>query len=103
MEGRDIGTVVFPDAEIKIFLDADISARAERRHKEMIAKGINIDLEDLKKEILERDRANSEREIAPLKKAIDSLIVDTTGMTLDEQADYIAGLVKKFENSDLPE
>ncbi len=95
MEGRDIGTVVFPDAEFKIYLDASLETRAERRYRELVAKGVAIDLEELKKDIAERDRANSERDIAPLRKASDAIYLDTSGMSLDEQVSAVAGLIEK--------
>jgi cytidylate kinase len=94
MEGRDIGTVVFPDAEFKIYLDASIETRAKRRYDELIARGIEISLEELIKEVRERDRANTERELAPLKKASDAILIDTTDMTFDEQVAAIVALVR---------
>jgi len=93
MEGRDIGTVVFPDAEFKIYLDASIDVRARRRHAELSAKGCEVDLDVLRAEIAERDRANTERALAPLRKAADARVVDTSGMTLDEQVDAVVQLV----------
>ncbi|MFC1691939.1 (d)CMP kinase [Candidatus Latescibacterota bacterium] len=97
MEGRDIGTVVFPHAEFKIYLDASIDIRVKRRFNELIAKGIDIKLEDLRQEIIERDRANIERELAPLKKAHDAVVFDTSDMTLDEQVVAIVSHVRKAE------
>ena len=78
MDGRDIGTVVLPDAELKIFLVASVEERAERRYKENLEKGIPADLETLKKEIAERDYKDSHREVSPLKPAADSIHFDTT-------------------------
>jgi len=95
MEGRDIGTVVFPDAEFKMYLDASVDVRARRRYEELRAKGKNVEYETLRNEIIDRDRANSERAIAPLKKADNALVVDTTDMTLDEQVAVIVDTVKK--------
>jgi len=94
MEGRDIGTVVFPDAEYKIYLDASVETRARRRYGELRAKGVKIEFGDLKNEIVERDRANMERALAPLRKAPDAVIIDTTDMTFDEQVEAIVTLVK---------
>jgi cytidylate kinase len=94
MEGRDIGTVVFPDAEFKIYLDASIEVRAKRRFQELVAKGVEIKLEDLVEEIRERDRLNSERAIAPLKRAEDAVHIDTSGMTFDDQVEEIVKIVK---------
>ena len=95
MEGRDIGTVVFPDAEFKIYLDASLETRALRRHKELLAKGVDIGIGELQKEIAERDRANTEREIAPLRKAPDAIFLDTSAMTLDEQVSAVVDIVTK--------
>ena len=94
MEGRDIGTVVFPDAEFKIFLDASVEVRAQRRHKELTAKGTVIDYDILLDEIKERDRANIDREIAPLRRADDAVLVETTGLTFEEQVKEIVSLVR---------
>lgn len=94
MEGRDIGTVVFPDAEFKIYLDASIETRAGRRFEELESKGIKVSLRELVEEIMERDRANKERVLAPLKKAPDAVLIDTTDMTLEEQVATIVSLVR---------
>ncbi len=94
MEGRDIGTVVFPDAEFKIYIDASIEVRAQRRYKELLAKGIQIEIDDLTSEIKERDRLNIERAIAPLKKAEDAINIDTSDMTFDEQVFAIISIVR---------
>jgi cytidylate kinase len=94
MEGRDIGTVVFPDAEFKIYLDASIETRAERRHEELVSKGITVSRKELIEEIGERDRANIERALAPLKRAPDAVLIDTTDMTFDEQVATIVSLVR---------
>ncbi|MBT4485449.1 MAG: (d)CMP kinase [Candidatus Latescibacteria bacterium] len=93
MEGRDIGTVVFPEAEFKVYLDASIEVRAKRRYDELILKSVEVELDDLKQEIIERDRANIERSLAPLKKAPDAVVIDTTGMALEEQVEAIVSLV----------
>jgi cytidylate kinase len=94
MEGRDIGTVVFPDARYKIYLDASIEARASRRYEELRAKGVPITLEKLREEIGERDRANTERKLAPLRRAADAVYIDTTDMTFEEQVATIVSLVR---------
>ena len=78
-DGRDMGSVIFPDAEAKVFLTASARERARRRHKQLLGKGIDANLERLYSEIVERDRRDSEREIAPLKPAPDARIIDTTG------------------------
>ncbi|MGT2666175.1 (d)CMP kinase [Streptococcus rifensis] len=90
MDGRDIGTVVLPDAELKIFLIASVEERAERRYKENLAKGIPTDLEILKKEIAERDYKDSTREASPLKKAEDAIEFDTTGVSISEVVQFIS-------------
>lgn len=89
MDGRDIGTVVLPDAELKIFLVASVEERAERRYKENLEKGIPADLETLKKEIAERDYKDSHREVSPLKPATDSIHFDTTGIGITEVVKFI--------------
>ncbi|WP_066366515.1 (d)CMP kinase [Neobacillus fumarioli] len=93
MDGRDIGTYVLPNAEVKIFLLASVEERADRRHAENIKKGYPSDLEQLKQEIALRDKIDSEREIAPLKKAWDAVEIDTTSMTIDEVVEKIMTLV----------
>ena len=94
MEGRDIGTVVFPDAEIKVYLDASPEIRARRRHEEVTAKGIIIPFDVLLEEVIERDRLNMTREIAPLRKADDAIVVDSTNLSFDEQVQEILLIVK---------
>jgi cytidylate kinase len=83
-EGRDIGTVVFPDAELKVFLDADPEERATRRALELKARDAAIDVEKVKAEMVERDRRDRTRAVAPLKAASDAVIVDSTRLTIDE-------------------
>ena len=95
LEGRDIGTVVFPDAEYKFFLIADIHERAKRRMKEMEAKGEIVSLAELTKELEERDRKDSTREHSPLKKAEDAVELDTTCLSINEQVNRIVGIVTK--------
>jgi len=94
MEGRDIATVVFPDAEYKIYVDATVEVRAGRRYKELQAKGVAIELDTLIEEVKTRDRMNSERDIAPLKKAPDAIVLDTSGMSLTEQVQAIVDIVR---------
>lgn len=89
MDGRDIGTVVLPKAELKIFLTASIEERAKRRYKELTEKGYQINLEALKGEIELRDKLDSEREIGPLKQAVDALVVNTTNLTIPEVIEKI--------------
>lgn len=89
MDGRDIGTVVFPDAELKIFLVAKVEARAERRRKEMLTKGIEEPLETIIEAIKTRDNNDSTREISPLRKAEDAIELDTTELSIDEQCKFV--------------
>ena len=94
VEGRDTTTVVFPNADLKIFLTADISERAKRRHLEFQEKGINISLEDVESSIKNRDKIDSGRNISPLTQAEDAIVVDTTNLTIEEEIDRI---IKKVE------
>ena len=88
MDGRDIGTVVFPDADIKIFMIASEEIRAERRFKELQGKGINVEFQDVLDNIAERDEIDSGREISPLKKADDAFVLDNSAMTVSEQMEW---------------
>ncbi len=92
MDGRDIGTVVFPEAELKLFLTADIQVRAWRRQQELLEKGSLIDLDSIITNITERDRIDSSRKESPLLKADDALEIDTTHITIDEQVDEVVRL-----------
>lgn len=89
MDGRDIATNVLPNADVKIFLTASIEERADRRFKEMKAKGYDVDVEQLKQEIAARDKADSEREISPLVQAEDAELLDTSNMSIDEVVEAI--------------
>jgi cytidylate kinase len=89
MDGRDIGTVVFPDAELKIFLIATVEARAERRRKELSEKGIDESLESIIEAMRTRDNNDSSREISPLRKADDAIELDTTILSIEEQCDFV--------------
>ena len=89
MDGRDIGTVVLPHADLKIFLVASVDERAERRYKENLQKNIPTDLEKLKVEIAERDRKDSTRAVSPLKQAEEAILLDSTGKTIDQVAGFI--------------
>ena len=95
MDGRDIGTVVLPQAELKVFLVASVDERAKRRYKENMAKGIETDLEKLKEDIAARDYKDSHRETSPLKQAEDAIYLDTTGLTIEEVVDKIKEEAKK--------
>lgn len=94
MDGRDIGTVVLPNAQVKIFLTADPEERAMRRYKELVEKGSNVTFEEVLEDLKVRDYNDSHREIAPLKPAEDSVIVNTTGMTLEESINTIVKTVE---------
>lgn len=99
MDGRDIGTTVFPEAELKIFMTASPEVRAERRLKELLAKGENVSYEDVLHNLAERDRIDSSRETSPLAKADDALILDNSDMTLDDQIKWVkAVLADRFGN-----
>ncbi|MBD3110373.1 (d)CMP kinase [Bacillus sp. AGMB 02131] len=95
MDGRDIGTHVLPHAELKVFLIASVDERAKRRHTENLAKGFPSDLETLKQEIADRDRYDSEREVAPLKKAEDAIEIDTTSLNINQVAERIISLINE--------
>ena len=95
MDGRDIGTVVLPNADVKIFLTASVECRANRRYKELIEKGKEADYDKIAKDIEERDYRDSHREISPLKQADDAILVDSSDMTIDEVVDTIIGYCNK--------
>lgn len=95
MDGRDIGTVVLPDAQIKIFLTASPEARAERRYKELIEKGEKVNFQDVLDDINKRDYQDSHREIAPLKQAEDAILVDNSGCNLEEGAQLILDVISE--------
>lgn len=95
MDGRDIATVVLPDAEVKIFLFASPECRAERRYKELVEKGENVSFDDVLKDVNQRDYQDSHREIAPLKPSEESIIADTSELTLQESIDLIVNTIKE--------
>jgi len=95
MEGRDIGTAVFPDAEFKFYLDASVKERARRRYKELKAKGTVTSLEEIEKEIVIRDERDKNRKNDPLTQAPDAIYIDSTGMSVDENAKMLVDIVKK--------
>jgi len=96
MDGRDIGTVVFPDAELKIFLTASLEVRAERRFKELIEKGMEADFEQVKANLAKRDHIDSSRNDSPLKQAEDALLLDNSHMTLEEQMLWFREVYEKI-------
>ena len=95
MDGRDIGTVVFPNAQLKIFLTASVEERALRRYKELMAKGQDVDLAQLKEDIASRDKQDSERAISPLRQAEDALLLDTSHMNIEQVTAKILHLVEE--------
>ena len=97
MDGRDIGTNILPNAEVKIYLDASPDVRAKRRFDEMKNKGEKPDFESIKKNIIERDQQDMNRKLAPLKKADDAVLIDSSYMSIDEVVEEIVGLVKKAQ------
>ena len=97
MDGRDIGTVVLPDAQVKIYLTASASVRAERRYKELVEKGESCNLKKIEEDIIARDEQDMNREIAPLKQAEDAVLVDSSYMTIEEVVDKIIEIVEKVQ------
>ncbi|MEI6275380.1 MAG: (d)CMP kinase [Prolixibacteraceae bacterium] len=100
MDGRDIGTVVFPQAELKIFMTADAGIRAKRRYDEMTAKNENVDFQEILTNITERDRFDESREESPLRKADDAIVLDNSYMTREEQFEWILEKVKEKRSLD---
>ena len=94
MDGRDIGTCVLPNAQVKVYLTADSRVRAERRYKELQAKGEECDLDTIEKDIIERDRQDMTREISPLVQAEDATLIDSSHMTVDEVAEAVISLLQ---------
>lgn len=95
MDGRDIGTCVLPDADLKVYLTASSAERARRRYKEQVERGISCDLEQIEKDIIARDEQDMNRKIAPLKKAEDAILVDASDMTIEE---VVEKLISLYEN-----
>ncbi len=95
MDGRDIGTVILPHAQVKIYLTARARVRAERRYLEMVQKGEAADLDQIEKEIIERDYRDMQREIAPLKQAEDAVVVDSSDMSIEEVTDRILTIIRE--------
>lgn len=96
MDGRDIGTVVFPDAELKIFMTAGVEIRAERRYKELIEKGLSVSFEQVRENIVKRDRIDENRKESPLRKAEDAIVLDNSHMTPDEQMVWFNSVLIKM-------
>ena len=92
MDGRDIGTCVLPDADVKVYLTAGSAVRAKRRYEELLAKGAECDLAQIEKEIIERDERDMNRDISPLRQAEDAVLIDSSGMAIEEVVEKIIGL-----------
>ena len=92
-DGRDMGTVIFPDATVKVFLTASAEERARRRHNQLKEKGVSVTFDDLLREILARDARDAQRAVAPLKPAEDAVSIDTTGLTIEEVVERVLALV----------
>lgn len=101
MDGRDIGTVVFPDADLKIFMTASPEVRAERRYKELKEKGMRVNFKEVLENVNSRDRIDSGRKISPLRKADDALILDNTRLTVNEQMEWIKKIIREKFNCKL--
>ncbi len=101
MDGRDIGTVVLPEAELKIFMTAEAETRAERRYKELIAKGIAVSYNEVLDNVVNRDHIDSTREIDPLKQASDAVNIDNTHLTIEEQFQFLIGQVDKLVGTEV--
>ncbi|HEX2919730.1 MAG TPA: (d)CMP kinase [Bacteroidales bacterium] len=98
MDGRDIGTVVFPDADIKIFMTASVEIRAKRRYDELRAKGIDTNLDVIKNGIIARDIADENRDISPLRRAEDAIVLDNSRMTINQQMEWVREIIIKTGN-----
>jgi len=98
MDGRDIGTVVFPDAELKLFMTASVDIRAKRRFDELKAKNIIVDYEEIRRNIIARDITDENRDISPLRRADDAIILDNSKMTVEEQMVWVRQIIEKLLN-----
>ena len=96
MDGRDIGTVVFPDADLKFFMTSDIAVRVKRRFDELESKGIETTIREVEKNLLERDRIDSTRADSPLKQAEDAMMIDNTQLTREEQVEIMISMIEKY-------
>ena len=88
-DGRDMGTVIFPDAVLKVFLTASVEARAARRHKQLIQKGFSANIDNLLRDLRERDERDSNRAVAPLRPAADAILLDTSSLSIDQAVDQV--------------
>lgn len=94
MDGRDIGTVVFPDADLKIFMTASVDIRAKRRYDELRGRSIEVGFEEIKRNIISRDIADENRDISPLRRANDAIVLDNSRMTVDQQMEWVRNLIE---------
>lgn len=94
MDGRDIGTVVFPDADLKIFMTASVDIRAKRRYDELTGKGVSVNFEEIRKNIVARDITDENRDISPLRRADDAVLLDNSRMTVEEQMVWVRQLIE---------
>jgi CMP/dCMP kinase len=99
MDGRDIGTIVFPDADIKIFMTASVDIRAKRRFDELKAKGLPIDFEEIRRGIIARDIADENRDISPLRRAEDAIVLDNSRMSVEAQMNWVKDIIYKKINA----
>ena len=95
MDGRDIGTTVFPDAELKVFVTASAEVRAQRRYDELMCKGMPADYADILKNVIERDYIDSHRDVSPLRAADDAILLDNSEMTLEQQQEWLRKKVEE--------
>jgi len=102
LEGRDIGTVVFPDAEAKFYLTASVDVRADRRYQEHVTRGDSIDREAVRREVVQRDERDTQRPVAPLRRADDAVLVDSSSMSIDEVVSAIVQRVRALEADQAP-
>lgn len=98
MDGRDIGTVVFPDADLKIFMTASVDIRAKRRYDELRSKGMDVNLKEIRNNIVARDITDENRDISPLRRADDAIVLDNSRMTVEEQMLWVRGLIESKLN-----
>jgi len=98
LEGRDIGTVVFPDAEAKFYLDADAEERARRRHEELVKKGVKVTFQETLEDVIRRDQNDMTREISPLRKAKDAVVIDSTHLSVEEVVKRMIQVIRQKEN-----
>ncbi len=98
MDGRDIGTVVFPDADLKIFMTASVEIRAQRRYEELKAKGLNISYDEILNNIIKRDITDENRDISPLQRADDAMLLDNSKMSVKEQMNWVLNIIEKILN-----